>query len=87
MELENIVSPLENILGDRFELIGSTKKNGILSARIKVRGHVNANELLQQVMSGAQIVSFHELIPSMNDIFIKNVTGHFPFKKEESAED
>lgn len=87
IELENMVSPLEDMLDNRFELIGSTKKNGILSARIKVRAHLSANELLKQIMTGAQIVSFHELIPSMNDIFIKNVTGHFPFKQEESTED
>jgi ABC-2 type transport system ATP-binding protein len=86
IELENVVSPLENILDSRFILIDSKKKNGILNARIKVRQQANANELLQQIMTGAQVVSFQELIPSMNDIFIKNVMGHFPVKNEESTE-
>ncbi len=87
VELENSQSPLENILDNRFELIESSRKNGLLSAKIKVREQISPNELLKQIMASAQVVSFHELIPSMNDIFIKHVTGHFPVQNEETTED
>jgi ABC-2 type transport system ATP-binding protein len=78
LDLESGQSPHNIISDNRFELIGSTQLNGLLSLRIKIMGDTSPNELLQHVMKNGQVVSYNELIPSMNDIFIKQVTGHFP---------
>lgn len=87
VELESQTQPLEHFLDKRFELIESHQKNGILKARIKVNDLTNPNELLKQIMTHGHIISFNELIPSMNDIFIKQVTGHFPVNHQDTSEE
>ena len=42
-------------------------------AKIKLLGKTTGNDLLQAIIPVAQIQSFHEMVPSMNDIFIKVV--------------
>lgn len=78
IEIENLGRPPEMLFDKRFELLGTRQHNGILNARVKLKGAGSPNELLQHIMSVAQVVAFNELIPSMNDIFIRHVTGHFP---------
>jgi len=84
MDMNKPMTP--SMLDSRFELIGTTMKNGISRARIRSDGHSTPNELLGQLMNISQVLSFNELIPSMNDIFIKHVTGHFPVNNEDSTE-
>jgi ABC-2 type transport system ATP-binding protein len=75
-----------DMLSNEFELIGSATKNGLITARIRAKDHAAPNDLLRQLINISQLVSFNELIPSMNDIFIKHVTGHFPANNEDSTE-
>jgi ABC-2 type transport system ATP-binding protein len=42
-------------------------------AKIKIRSDVSRNALLQAILPVAEIISFNEVIPSMNDIFIQSV--------------
>lgn len=74
------------MLGQGFDLIGSDVRNGISRARIRATDHTSPNELLSKLIGIGQVLSFSELMPSMNDIFIKNVTGHFPDKNEDFGE-
>lgn len=83
LELGNLKQPIEQLLDRRFELIRSTARNGLMTARVKIAAGTNSNELLQKVMPLANVISFMELTPSMNDIFIKTVTGKYP---QESSE-
>jgi ABC-2 type transport system ATP-binding protein len=85
LELGNLQHPIEQLLDHRFELIRATPHNGLLTARIKIIRDADSNALLQQVLPAANVVSFSELTPSMNDIFIKTVTGKFP--QESSQEE
>lgn len=85
-ELETDKCITSSMLDHRFELIGTNIKNGICSARIKTTGQATQNDLLRQLIDLAQVVSFHELIPSMNDIFIKHVTGQFPSRNEDETD-
>lgn len=85
LELGNMQRPIEQMLDHRFELIRATQHNGLLTARVKIIRDADSNALLQQVLPDAQVVSFSELTPSMNDIFIKTVTGKFP--QESSQEE
>ena len=43
-------------------------------SRVKINNGRTPNELLTQIMPQAEIVSFKEILPSINDIFIKEVS-------------
>ncbi|MEZ5083201.1 MAG: ATP-binding cassette domain-containing protein [Bacteroidales bacterium] len=65
--------PLEKILDGGFELLTNKAQNGHFIARIKLAEKHNQNRLLEKLIPHAEILSFIELLPSMNDIFIKKV--------------
>lgn len=56
-----------------FEILASEQKNRNTEWRIQSTG-LSANECLKSIMETHSIVAFEELLPSMNDIFIKVVT-------------
>lgn len=85
LELGQLRRPVEQLLDHRFQLIKATPHNGLVTARVKILREADSNELLRQVLPEANVVSFSELTPSMNDIFIKTVTGKFP--QESSREE
>ena len=57
-----------------FEISDVLQKNGIFESRIKKNEKESNNDLLQRLMFQTEIISFEEILPSMNDIFIKTVT-------------
>ena len=56
-----------------FRLISQTDKNGIVESIIKKQTTEGNNTLLNELMLQTSILSFEELLPSMNDIFIETV--------------
>lgn len=60
-------------INPNFEILETTQDKNIHSAKIKLPDKSTTNELLASIMSSANIISFNEVIPSMNDIFIKVV--------------
>ena len=42
---------------------------------VKINNGRTPNELLMQILPQAELVSFKEILPSINDIFIKEVSG------------
>lgn len=56
-----------------FELISQQTKNGIFESVIKKQPTESNNMLLKKLLDKTEILSFEELLPSMNDIFIKTV--------------
>jgi len=55
-----------------FEIIGTAKQLNV----VRIREGKNSNEVLQHLINeGAAIQSFNEILPSLNDIFIKLVEG------------
>lgn len=63
---------LKEILNHNFTLISHQNGAEINSAKIKIE-QGTSNDLLHQLLPHYHIHSFEELIPSMNDIFIKRV--------------
>lgn len=57
-----------------FELVETVQKNGIFESRIKKHASDSNNALLEKLMSQTDILSFQEILPSMNDIFIQTVS-------------
>ncbi|MEG1572224.1 MAG: ATP-binding cassette domain-containing protein [Bacteroidales bacterium] len=67
--------PLETLLSSPIELLEEKTlfQDHLRSVRFKLLSNTNTNDLLQQVMQGAEIKEFREILPSMNDIFIQTV--------------
>lgn len=70
------VEKLEKSLNKYYEIIDKTKVNGHNAVRVKLLHQTNENELLSLIIPAVEIISFKELIPSMNDIFIKVVNEY-----------
>ncbi|MBP1675617.1 MAG: ATP-binding cassette protein [Bacteroidetes bacterium] len=58
---------------DGFELVSEQHKSGFFESTIKKQMQDTNNTLLQRLMTQTEIHSFQEILPSMNDIFIRTV--------------
>jgi len=56
-----------------FNLVSQKEKNGIFESIIQKDSEETNNILLKKLLGYSEILSFEELLPSMNDIFIKTV--------------
>ncbi|MDH5296993.1 MAG: ATP-binding cassette domain-containing protein [Nitrospirota bacterium] len=61
-------------LGGDYELVKSMKDGDHMMAQIRLTGDKKLNDLVSAVMQDVQLISVHEIVPSMNDIFIEAVT-------------
>lgn len=69
IQLENIP---ENMDGSSFELINSSNKELI----VRIKDGYKPNDVLSYFINrGSSVVSFKEILPSLNEIFIKLVEG------------
>jgi len=64
---------LESALNRHYQILEQKKINGYNGVRIKLLHQTNENELLSLIIPTVEIISFNEIIPSMNDVFIKVV--------------
>ncbi len=62
-----------DVLFSNFELIKKSSDNDNNIIELKDINSIGSNTLIKEIIDGAKIVSFREIIPSMNDIFIKLV--------------
>lgn len=62
-----------NALWTNFELLEKSGEGDIYKAKIKLLGGSTPNKLLENLLPFVEIISFHEIIPGMNDIFIQKV--------------
>lgn len=63
-----------NALWSGFELLKSEKEGDHMRAVVKNISNANSNDLLKILMNDVEIISFNEVIPDMNEIFIKAVS-------------
>jgi len=64
---------IEASLNGNYEVIEWKNSNGNKALRIKLLQHTSENELLSLILPHVEVIGFRELIPSMNDVFIKVV--------------
>jgi ABC-2 type transport system ATP-binding protein len=57
-----------------FELVSQEEKNGTFQTTLRKAPSDSNNALLQKLIDRTELLSFEELLPSMNDIFISTVT-------------
>lgn len=71
-ETGKLFEPVAELLEEK------TRKDGLKDIRVKLREKVSANDLIRHILPYADLHSFHEELPTMNDVFIKTVTGKYP---------
>lgn len=49
------------------------KQNGMTHLKIQADNNIDSNELVTSILKKGRLVSFQELLPSINDIFIKQI--------------
>lgn len=62
-----------NALWAGAEIVDKKSEDDIHTVTLKLLRQNTPNQLLQAVLTNAEILSFHEIVPSMNDIFISVV--------------
>lgn len=65
---------VDRLLPVGYHLIETCSNHEHMSAKIRIPDDQGPNELLTLLLPHLSVVEFHEIIPSMNDIFIKAVT-------------
>ncbi len=68
-----VVNTAATIIGNGFEVISEQQKNGVFESVIKKQATHSNNQLLGELIKQTEVLSFKELLPSMNDIFIEAV--------------
>ena len=66
-------SQVDGSLGSRFKNLEQTESEKENSMKIQYLNNGSNNELLQAMLPLAEIISFEEIIPAMNDVFIHAV--------------
>lgn len=67
------INHFRDLLNNNFELIEHTITGDTSFATVRVLHHTQGNELLSLLINKVHILAFNELIPGMNDIFIRAV--------------
>ncbi len=73
VKFTNEINGWSSILDADFEILEESKIGDFNYLKIKLHNDKTGNDLLQQLLSHINIVAFNEIIPNMNDIFIKVV--------------
>jgi ABC-2 type transport system ATP-binding protein len=74
IEIEKKNNFQEIDLPNHIQLISKTEKPYSVAFDIQLLSNITSNELLTCFMQQGNIISFQELLPSMNEIFIEQVT-------------
>lgn len=64
-----------DIASQLFEIQSLSTSEGLTSVRIRKPGQTENSAVLQEISQQYEIVSFNEILPSMNEIFIQTVTN------------
>ncbi len=78
LEFTGNVMGFTNAMWAGAELLDHKTDGDFNKVLLKLKGKTTSNELLQAVLPVANIQSFKEIVPSMNDIFISKVNAENP---------
>ncbi|HFB62128.1 MAG TPA: ATP-binding cassette domain-containing protein [Bacteroidetes bacterium] len=62
--------------GEAFEILDRSRRDGETIIRVKLRKDSTSNDLLRQAVQQAEVTSFREILPTINEIFIRLVGGN-----------
>jgi len=58
-----------------IEILSKEPYHEFIDLRVKKLNELSTNEMVRQIFERYEVVSFDEELPTMNDVFIKTVTG------------
>jgi ABC-2 type transport system ATP-binding protein len=61
------------LLNNQFKIVSHTENKNENTLRVQYLNGGGNNELIKTILPAAEIISFREIIPGMNDVFIKAV--------------
>jgi ABC-2 type transport system ATP-binding protein len=64
-----------NALWAGFELTEKAQHDDICKATVKMLNNATPNDVLATILPHVKVISFNEVIPTMNDIFITKVNA------------
>ncbi len=70
--IETLVKPIASLVKEE------KKSEGITEIKVQINDSFSANELLSHIIPNCEVHGLREELPTMNDIFIKTVTGTYP---------
>ena len=73
VQFEGNFNSLQAAFTANYEVLSHTKSHQTSSFKIKLLTDMTTNELISQLLPTGNIISFNEVIPNMNEIFIKVV--------------
>lgn len=73
LELEGLQKNIIEILPTGIKILEEEKENERLKLKIRTQAADDSNDLLKLILPQAHLISFQEVFPSMNDIFIQCV--------------
>ncbi len=87
LKLSSLHTDIQNFIPSQFEILHQHRNNyGETTLRIKSAVAIETNTLIQRILPHANIIAFNEILPTMNDIFIKKVKeGSLDDKHRDSA--
>jgi ABC-2 type transport system ATP-binding protein len=63
-----------SLLPSGFEMTGESVEEDLRTALVRIPANASPNDLLKVLIPNVSVHAIHEIIPSMNDIFIRTVT-------------
>lgn len=73
IRLTGLTTDLKSLLPAEYSITEEKTENEFLRAVVKLNGHNNPNQLLQNLLPHCTIHSLNEILPTMNEIFISCV--------------
>lgn len=73
LNYKGALSDVNDLLKNDFEILDHSEEKRFNSIKVKHLSGVSNNDLLNRLTPKVEIVSFSEVIPSMNDVFIRAV--------------
>jgi ABC-2 type transport system ATP-binding protein len=86
VQFTNFEGDTRSFLSPVFEVLEQTTVNEHFIAKIRIPADARPNDLIREMLPHVMIQSINEIIPSMNDIFIRTVTSQNPDPSTSSSE-
>lgn len=74
LKIRNLTKNIEDIIPDDFHLCNKNVSSDLLTCTVTLPHDLSSNDLLEKVLPFGQICAFEEILPTMNEIFIRKVT-------------
>jgi ABC-2 type transport system ATP-binding protein len=86
VQFTDFAGDTRTFLSPAFEVLEQIPINEHIKAKIRIPADAKPNDLIREMMPHVMIQSINEIIPSMNDIFIRTVTSQNPDPSTSSSE-